>query len=125
MQHMEVLWVQWFSLVPGHWFGSKVELPKIGFIPDMDPLAFRFLDPSLVICGCHLIPAFNDGCIMELLTASPTAGQPPDETDDWAMFFVNMFVFLLVYVTSLFSNQKKTSTDLWIGICICTKREEE
>ena len=24
VQHMEVLWVRWFGLVPGHQFGSKV-----------------------------------------------------------------------------------------------------
>ena len=125
VQHMEVLWVRWFGLVPGYQFGSKVaRLPKVGFVPDTDPQAFGFLDPSLVIRGCHLIPAFNDGRTVELLTASPSAGRPPDKTDDWAMFFVNMFGFLLVYIMNLFTNQK-TPIDLWIGICICAKRGEE
>ena len=81
VQHMEVLWVQWFGLVPGHQFGPKVtQLLKIGFIPDMDPLAFGFLDPSLVVCATHLIPAFNDGWTAKLLAASLTAGWPPGET---------------------------------------------
>ena len=99
VQHMEVLWIQWFGLVPGHQFGSKMaRLPKIGFVPDMDPLAFGFLDPSLVIRATHLIPAFNDGHTAGLLAASPTVGRPPGETDDWAAFFVSMYVFQSVYV---------------------------
>ena len=64
----------------------------------MDRLAFGFLDLSLVIHATHLIPTFNDGCTAELLAASPTVGQPPDETDDWAAFFVSMYVFQSVYV---------------------------
>ena len=99
VQHMEVLWIQWFGLVPGHWFGSKMAwLQKIRFVPDMDQLAFGFLDLSLVIHATHLIPTFNDGCTAKLLAASPTVGQPPDETDDWAAFFVSMYVFQSVYV---------------------------
>ena len=99
VQYMEVLWVRWFGLVPGHRFGSKVaRLPKVGFVPATDPLAFGFLDPSLVIRGVHLIPAFNCGRTVELLGSSPTAGRPPGETDDWAVFFVNMYVFLLFHI---------------------------
>ena len=96
---MEVLWVQWFGLVPRHRFRSKVaRLPKIGFIPDTDPLAFGFLDLSLVICATHLIPAFNDGHTAELLATSPTAGRLPGETDDWAAFFISMYIFQSVYI---------------------------
>ena len=125
VQHVEVLWVWWFGLVPGHQFRAKVAwLPKIRFVPDTDPQAFGFLDPSLVIHGCHLIPAFSDRCTAELLTTLPSAGWPPDKTDDWANFFVNMFIFLLVYIMNLFTN-KKTSIGLWIGLCICAKRGEE
>ena len=103
MQHMEVLWVRWFGLVPGCQFGPKVaRLPKIGFIPDTDPLAFGFLDPSLVVRATHLIPAFNDGQTAELLATSLTAGQPPGETDDWVSFFVSMCIFQLVYINGIF-----------------------
>lgn len=91
LQHIEVLWVRWFGMVPGCRYGSKVaRLPQVGFVPDTDPLAFGFLDPSLVLRGCHLIPAFNDGRTPNLLRALVTAGRPPDETDDWVAFFVNM-----------------------------------
>ena len=87
VQHMEVLWVWWFGLVSGHQFRAKVAwLPKIRFVPDTDPQAFGFLDPSLVIHGCYPIPAFSDRCTAELLTTSPSAGWPPDKTDDWAIF---------------------------------------
>jgi len=93
IQHMEFLWVRWFGVDPGHRYGHKVaRLPKIGFVPESDPLAFGFLDPSLVLRGCHLIPAFNDGRTSDLLTAPLTAARPPDEVDDWVAFYVNMYV---------------------------------
>ena len=78
----------------GRRFGLKAaRLAKIRFIPETDPTAFGFLDPSLVISAAHLIPMFNEGCTTQLLTASPTAGRPPGETDDWAAFFVSMYIF--------------------------------
>ena len=93
IQHMEFLWVRWFGVDPGHRYGHKAaRLPKIGFVPESDPLAFGFLDPSLVLRGCHLIPAFNDGRTSDLLTAPLTAARPPDEVDDWVAFYVNMYV---------------------------------
>lgn len=91
VQHVKFLWVRWFGIVPGHWYGLKAaRLPKIGFVPDTDPSAFGFLDPSLVIRGSHIIPAFHEGRSTSLLSALHTAGQPPDETDDWISFYVNM-----------------------------------
>ena len=43
-------------------------LPMIGFVSeDGDSPAFGFLDPSLVIHGCYLIPAFADGHTAQLL----------------------------------------------------------
>ena len=66
---MEVLWVHWLGINPDHKWGFRhCALPKIGFVPkDSDSPAFGFLDPSLVIHGCHLIPAFVDGCTDHLL----------------------------------------------------------
>lgn len=91
VQHIEFLWVRWFGLDPDHRYGfSAARLPKIGFVPDTDVAAFGFLDPSLVIRGCHLIPAFNDGRTARLLSAILTAGRPPNDTDDWEAFYVNL-----------------------------------
>ena len=59
---LEVLWVHWLGIDPDHrWGFQQCALPKVGFVPELDNLAFGFLDPSLVIHGCHLIPAFADG----------------------------------------------------------------
>jgi hypothetical protein len=91
VQHLEFLWVRWFGTVEGHRHGFKVaRLPKIGFIEEEDDSAFGFLDPSLVLRGSHLIPAFADGRTSALLKALHTAARPPGESDDWAAFYVNM-----------------------------------
>ena len=66
---------------------------KIGFVPDSDEFAFGFLDPSLVLRGCHIVPAFAAGRTSSLLTVQPgeaTAGHPAGETDDWENFYVIM-----------------------------------
>lgn len=91
VQKMEFLWVRWFGMVPGHKSGFKAaRLPKVGFIPDTDEFAFGFLDPSLVLRGCHLIPAYVDGRTSHLLTVQNSAGRPPGEIDDWESFYVMM-----------------------------------
>ena len=91
VQHLEFLWVRWFGTEAGYRHGFKIaRLPKVGFVEETDDLAFGFLDPSLVIRGCHLIPAFADGRTSALLGASQSAARPPGECDDWAAFYVNM-----------------------------------
>ena len=91
---MEVLWVRWLGIDPEHKWGFRhCTLPKIGFVPeDGDSPAFGFLDPSLVIRGCHLIPAFVNGRTDHLLRSGPSVVRLPGETDDWASFYVNMSV---------------------------------
>jgi hypothetical protein len=91
-QHVEFLWVRWFSVEPSYRWGFKVaRLPKIGFIPDTDSSAFGFLDPSCIIRGCHLVPSFADGRTSELLhTSTLTAARHPGETDNWVNYYVMM-----------------------------------
>jgi hypothetical protein len=97
VQDMQFLWVRWFGIDPSYRSGLKVgRLPKIGFVPENDDQAFGFLDPALVIRGCHLIPAFADGRTVELLRTGVTAARPIDEVDDWAAFYVNMYVIIYV-----------------------------
>ena len=91
-QHMEFLWVRWLGIDPDHRSGFRhARLPKIGFIPHDDPDAFGFLDPSNVIRGCHLIPAFADGRTMSLMPYNgETSARAPGELNDWSYFYVNM-----------------------------------
>lgn len=91
VQTIEFLWVRWLGLVPGRRFGFKnARLPKVGFVPHTDPLAFGFLDPSLVLRGCHLIPAFADGKTSDLLPVMRSAARSSDEHQDWVAFYVMM-----------------------------------
>ena len=91
IQHMEFLWVRWFGIIEGHQYGAKIaRLPKIGFLGETDASAFGFLDPSLIVRGCHLIPAFMDGRTSDLLKTKSSLGRPVGEIDDWAAFYVMM-----------------------------------
>ena len=90
-RHMEFLWVRWFGQVPGHRFSMKAAwLPKVGFVPKEDDMAFGFLDPSLVVRGCHLVPSFSEGQMNRLLSAEVTAAQLPGNVLDWLAYYVNM-----------------------------------
>ena len=101
-QSMEVLWIHWLGIDQDHkWSFRDTHLLKVGFVPDdTDHIPFGFLDPSLMICGCHLIPAFIDGHTHNLLQRGPSLVRLPGELDDWAAFYVNMWAcplnFLLI-----------------------------
>ena len=96
-QTMEVLWVCWLGIELGYRWGFKVaRLPKIGFVPETDENPFGFLDLSLVIRGCHLIPAFSEGRTDTLLRHGESFARQPGETDDWCAFYVNMYVLSFV-----------------------------
>ena len=89
-QTMEVLWVRWFGIMPGHQWGiKKAHLLKIGFILDTSD-AFSFLDPSLVLCACHLIPASAEGHTDSLLPHSPSVARENGDLDDWMAYYINM-----------------------------------
>ena len=75
VRRMEFLWVRWLGLEPKYRSGPRhARLPMVGFVEDSDELAFGFLDPSLVIRGCHLIPRFAAGRTNTLMShRGPTA----------------------------------------------------
>ncbi|KAJ3963710.1 hypothetical protein EV361DRAFT_943355 [Lentinula raphanica] len=93
-REMEVLWVRWLGIEPGHRSGPRhARLPKVGFVDETDPFAFGFLDPDHVIRGCHLMPSFSDGRTTDLLrTTDPTVARKAGEVDDWQCFYVGIFV---------------------------------
>ncbi|KAJ6612967.1 hypothetical protein B0H10DRAFT_2222629 [Mycena sp. CBHHK59/15] len=68
-------------------------LPKVGFVPEIDPYTFGILDPARVVRGSHLIPDFLGGRTNELLTTQDTtAARAPGDTEDWTNYNVNIFV---------------------------------
>lgn len=92
VKSMEVLWVRWLGVDRDHKWGFKEgRLPKVGFVPDRPGhIPFGFLDPSLILRACHLIPAFCDGRTHELLASGPSLARLPGEEDDWAAYYINM-----------------------------------
>lgn len=86
------LWVRWLGSEPGHKSGHKAaRLPKIGFVPESDDYAFSFVDPALVLRGCHLLPAFADGRTNMLMsTRERTEARRNGEVDDWMNYYVGM-----------------------------------
>ncbi|KAI6100080.1 hypothetical protein EDD16DRAFT_1697278 [Pisolithus croceorrhizus] len=91
-QTMELLWVRWLGVEPGYSCSfQEAKLPKVGFVPETDDNAFGFLDPSLMVRGCHLIPSFSDGRTTSLLRQGASVARRPTEDDDWCAFYVNVF----------------------------------
>ena len=84
--------MRWLGLVPQCLFGTKAaKLPQIGFVPETDDYAFSFLDPSLIIHGCHLLPSFIDERTSNLLSmAGRWLARPNGEEDDWVAYNVGM-----------------------------------
>jgi hypothetical protein len=91
-QHMEFLFVRWFTIDQRYRGGWKSKrLHWIRFVNGDDDTAFGFLDPREVIRGVHLIPAFQHGQTSDLLPPSKIA-RPlgSDNDEDWKYFYVNM-----------------------------------
>ena len=93
LRDMAFLWVQWLGVEPDYVSGFRqAKLPMVGFVPVSDPSAFGCLDPALVIHGCHLIPAFRNGRTQDLLPVTCSLGRGVDKVDDWANYYVNIYV---------------------------------
>ncbi|KAG6904449.1 hypothetical protein DXG01_009865 [Tephrocybe rancida] len=91
---LEVLWVRWFDLVDNvavdHvWNANHPRLDCVRFKPIDDGGAFGFLDPALVLRGCHLISRFSRGPLYD-----DGKGRSPcaRDSDDWKFYLVNRFV---------------------------------
>ncbi|TFK33057.1 hypothetical protein BDQ12DRAFT_615945 [Crucibulum laeve] len=98
IERMHFLFVRWFGSEPSYRFGfHQAQLPKIGFVEykeDFDNYPFSFLDPTQVLRGCHLIPAFQFGLTDTLLPHECSVAQQLDtsRTEDWLNYYVNVFV---------------------------------
>lgn len=83
-ERMDFLWVRWFSYDTSYASGwATRKLDRVKFRSSVDG-AFGFLDPDLVIRGCHIIPAFAHGRTQALLGPSNFR----DEEGDWKYHYI-------------------------------------
>ncbi|KJA12845.1 hypothetical protein HYPSUDRAFT_210068 [Hypholoma sublateritium FD-334 SS-4] len=84
----DFLHVRWFQLDPARARGSALRLDRVSFPPIVGKDAFSFLDPSIVLRGCHLIPAYSLG--RRNLQGIQLSELSKDK-NDWRGYYVNRF----------------------------------
>jgi hypothetical protein len=84
-QRMEFLWVRWYrhNTVTSGW--STRKLDRIHFAPMASDDAFGFIDPSDVLRGCHIIPAFVTG---QVHTDGKGLSRCSHDSLDWVAYYV-------------------------------------
>ena len=92
-KRMNFLWVRWFgrdTLFNAGWTARK--LHRVGFLnANCDSGAFGFLDPSMVIRGVHVVPAFAHGQTADLLHPPQSVARLPlNEESDWQYYYIGM-----------------------------------
>ena len=71
---------------PGGW--ASLRLNCLSFPPMAEKGSFSFVDPALVLRGCHLIPAFAMGkCYSDGIGLSGLSA----DKNDWNFYYVNRF----------------------------------
>ena len=84
---MEFLWIRWYQTVQTirtGWDARKLD--RLQFYPMGDDSAFGFLDPSDVLRGCHIVPAFAAG--KHYADGKGLSFLAHDSTD-WSAYYVN------------------------------------
>lgn len=96
----DFLHTRWFQLdiaqAPGALQGGKkcdwasLRLDRLSFPPMARRSSFSFVDPNLVLRGCHLIPAFSSGkSHLDGIGLSKLS----KDGNDWISYYVNRFDF--------------------------------
>ena len=86
-RRMEFIWARWYRQVEPTRSGWRTRrLDRVQFLPTADDDAFGFIDPSQVLRGCHLIPAFNKGKAHADGKGLSVCAQ---DAKDWRQYYVN------------------------------------
>ena len=85
-RRLEILWVRWFEVrdVSAGW--DHTTLDSLRFVPMSQDDVYGFVDPSSVLRGCHLIPAFASG---RMHPDGVSASQNARDGTDWKYYYVN------------------------------------
>ncbi|EIW53821.1 uncharacterized protein TRAVEDRAFT_131884 [Trametes versicolor FP-101664 SS1] len=91
---MDFLWVRWYRLdndnTPAGF--QEARLPRLSFVDanDLDTPPFGFVNPSDVVRGAYLLPAFHHGFTDELLLPSPLARHASENDEDYRYYYACM-----------------------------------
>jgi len=93
-RRMEFLWVRWYEcLTDGSW--SAFTLDRIGFPPMASEHSFGFLDPSDIVRGCHITPAFWSGMRYRDKQGLSRCAR---DSHDWHNYYVNRCAISLTII---------------------------
>lgn len=98
-RRVDFLWVRWFRYVGNRsraW--NDLRLDSVDFPPMATEGAYGFVDPSDVLRGCHVIPAFASGkAHLDGVGLSRRAR----DANDWSRYHVNRCVISTISVAIL------------------------
>jgi hypothetical protein len=94
-ERFNILWVRWFgldSVGSSGWAARRLHM--LGFLPSDDSSgpAFGFIDPTQVMRGVHLIPAFSYGTTEDFLGPERSVAHQHPElgSQDYVMYYLGM-----------------------------------
>ncbi len=100
----DFLHVRWFQVHDQGWNNcnwTSLRLDHISFPPVAEKDAFGFVDPKLILRGCHILPIFSLGkCHLDGIGLSKIA----KDVNDWKGYYVNRFVVVVIsclYLTNV------------------------
>ena len=93
-RRLDFLWVRWFQYVGSptvSW--QNLTLDCVRFPPMASEAAFGFVDPSDVLHGCQIIPAFARGVVH---ADGVGLSRCADDSKDWYNYYVNRYVTVIL-----------------------------
>ncbi|TEB18199.1 hypothetical protein FA13DRAFT_1649583, partial [Coprinellus micaceus] len=83
---LDFLWVRWYDVLPA---SSEFQLDRAKLLPLNERGSHSFIDPSLALRACHMIPRFRKG--MKHLDGKGTS-ELANDGSDWLEYYINRFV---------------------------------
>lgn len=87
-RRIDFLHLRWFERVPEQ---DLHGLDALRFIHMDDPQSFDFVDPSDVVRGCHLMPAFRHGKLHREHKVATSPVSAARDSEEWEYYYVNRY----------------------------------
>lgn len=88
---------------------DSLRLNRLSFPPMAESGSFGFVDPALILRGCHLIPAFSSG---KRYLDGIGLSKISKDSGDWKFYYVNRYNCLIILQVQVLSYVTEKFTDL-------------